>query len=243
MTVFLLQINDDTTQMEDNTLNTLHKTLTIATAAALVASFGFSQAAVAQQNDSMHNQNRQNPTMQRSNQNNRMQKNNNMQTNKHHKKVTHEAVQKTISKFKKENSSAMEKALRQAYGYAVFPSVGKGGLIIGGAYGGGQVFKHDKLVGNATITKFDIGGQIGGMTFAEIIFFKNAEAFNHFTEGNYQFSANLTAVGIKSGEAANNDYSHGVMVFTEAKAGLMAGASIGGQKFSYTPIDQSASKY
>jgi lipid-binding SYLF domain-containing protein len=226
-------------------MNTLHKTLTIAATAALVASFGFSQTAVAQKNDSMHNQNRQSPTMHRSNQNKNMQNNHmHKNNNQHNKKVTHQAVKKTISNFKQANSSAMRKAMHQAYGYAVFPSVGKGGLVIGGAYGGGQVFKHDKLVGNATITKFDIGGQIGGETFAEIIFFKDAKTFNHFTQGNYQFSANLTAVGIKSGKAANNDYSHGVLVFTKAKGGLMAGASIGGQKFSYTPINnQSQSKY
>ncbi|MGH8161421.1 MAG: YSC84-related protein [Gammaproteobacteria bacterium] len=164
--------------------------------------------------------------------------NRNAQSNHaHHKAVTHQAVQKVIARYKKERP-IIKHFFDNAYGYAVFPSVGKGGLVIGGAYGGGEVYKHDKLVGHATITKFDIGGQIGGQTFSEIVFFQNEKAFKHFTGGNYQFDANASAVGIKSGTSTTNSYSHGVAIFTHAKAGLMAGAAIGGQKFSFTPISE-----
>jgi lipid-binding SYLF domain-containing protein len=153
-----------------------------------------------------------------------------------HQQVPRAKIQHTISQFK-QNAPVTKQFFNDAYGYAVFPGVGKGGLVIGGAHGGGAVYRHGQLVGHTTITKFNIGAQAGGKTFSEVIFFKNSDAFKHFTGGNFQFSANATATGAKSSASENNYYSNGVAVFTMAGKGLMAGANIGGQKFSYTPIN------
>ncbi|HEX5313364.1 MAG TPA: lipid-binding SYLF domain-containing protein [Gammaproteobacteria bacterium] len=166
--------------------------------------------------------------------------NNGQQSSGQHKAMQHSDVQAAIAKFKQEAPNIQD-YFDHAYGYAVYPSVGKGGFVLGGAYGSGEVYKQGELVGYSTITKFDIGAQIGGQAFSEIIFFQDQQTFDHFTEGHYQFAANLTAVGVKSGGIATNDYSNGVAVFARTKGGLMAGASIGGQKFSFTPLSQAGS--
>ncbi|MGH8273711.1 MAG: YSC84-related protein [Gammaproteobacteria bacterium] len=159
-----------------------------------------------------------------------------------HRKPGHSDVQNTIAKFK-QKAPQTAGLFNNAYGYAVFPSIGKGALVLGGAHGGGEVYKQGKLVGHATMTKFSIGAQAGGKMFSEVIFFQNAKAFKHFTGGNFQFSANATAAGAKSGATANNNYSNGVLVFTMTKAALMAGVNIGGQKFTYTPVSQTQGSY
>lgn len=141
----------------------------------------------------------------------------------------------TVSAFKKSDPS-LTKFFDDAYGYVVFPSIGKGAVGIGGAYDDdGVVFRGGKAVGDATLSQGTIGFQLGGQVYSEIIFFATEHAFNDFTNGNLEFSAQASAVAADKGAAANADYEAGVAVFTQAKGGLMYEASIGGQKFSYSP--------
>ncbi len=121
-----------------------------------------------------------------------------------------------------------------AVGYAVFPTVGKGGLGIGGAYGSGVLFERGRAVGEATLTQVTIGFQLGGQAYSEIIFFETEKPLGDFKRGDFAFSAQVSAVALASGASANAKYQQGVAVFTAAKGGLMYEASIGGQKFSYT---------
>ena len=145
-----------------------------------------------------------------------------------------------------------------AYGYAIFPTIGKGGMGIGGAYGQGRVFSQGRHVGDSSMTQLTLGFQLGGQAFSQIIFFENAQAFKDFTSGNFEFSAQATAVAITAGVSAEantgggmaagasggrNDattahggYRKGMAVFTIAKGGLMFEAVLGGQKFAYTPL-------
>lgn len=147
-----------------------------------------------------------------------------------------------------------------AYGYAVFPTVGKGGIGVGGAYGKGRVYAAGQYVGNTTMTQLTVGAQLGGQAFSQIIFFQNRTAFEDFTSGNFEFSAQASAVAITAGVSADasttgglsagasggrNDavtahggYRKGMAVFVIAKGGLMFEAALGGQKFSYTPLAQ-----
>lgn len=141
----------------------------------------------------------------------------------------------TIRKFKKKDPQ-VAKFVHNSYAYAVFPSVGEGAAIVGAAHGNGKVYEQGKLVGHASITKVNVGAQAGGKTFSEAIFFKDKRAFDQFRQGNYALSADASAVAVTSGAQATNDYEEGVAVFTMAKGGLMAGVSVGGQKFSYTPL-------
>ncbi|MHB8080373.1 MAG: lipid-binding SYLF domain-containing protein [Candidatus Krumholzibacteriia bacterium] len=123
--------------------------------------------------------------------------------------------------------------LRDAYGYAVFPSVGKGGIGIGGAYGRGVLYRNGTAIGYCKITQGTIGLQLGAQTYTEMIVFATREAFDNFKSGNFAFDAQATVVALKSGAGANAKYSNGVAVFTMAETGLMYEASVGGQKFDF----------
>lgn len=122
-----------------------------------------------------------------------------------------------------------------SYGYAVYPHIGKGGFGVGGARGSGLVYKGGQLVGSTTLTQFTVGLQLGGQVYQEVIFFEDERVFNNFTGGNFEFSAQVSAIAAAAGASADAAYKHGVIVFTLGKAGLMYEASVGGQKFSYRP--------
>ena len=124
----------------------------------------------------------------------------------------------------------------KAYGYAIFPNVGKGAIGIGGAAGNGIVYQHGARVGKAKMKQVSIGFQWGGQAYREVIFFENKAAFDRFKGSNYEFSAQVSAVAATAGASANAKYADGVMIFTQQKGGLMYEASIGGQKFKYTPF-------
>jgi lipid-binding SYLF domain-containing protein len=121
-------------------------------------------------------------------------------------------------------------------GYAVFPHVGKGGLIVGGAHGEGQVFEKGNVTGKAKMTQASIGAQVGGQTFAEIIFFETPAALDDFKGGKFEMSAEVSAVAAAEGASKAAKYKRGVAVFTLPEKGLMVQASIGGQKFKFEPI-------
>ncbi len=130
----------------------------------------------------------------------------------------------------------LHKFFDTAAGYAIFPSVDRGGIGLGGAYGRGELFEHGRLVGYATLTQASIGLQLGGQTYTELVFFEDQAALDHFKSGNFAFTAQVSAVALKSGVSAHAKYSNGVAVFTMGEAGLMYEASVGGQKFSFEPI-------
>jgi lipid-binding SYLF domain-containing protein len=138
----------------------------------------------------------------------------------------------TIAAFKKADSE-MEGFFKQAYGYAVYPTIGKGAIGIGGASGKGVVYQGGTPVAGSRMTQVTIGFQLGGQTYSEIVFFENKDAFDRFAAEKLEFSAQASAVAATAGAAATADYEGGVAVFTMAKGGLMYEASIGGQNFSY----------
>lgn len=141
----------------------------------------------------------------------------------------------TLASFKNADPS-LQGLLDKASGYAVFPDVGKGGFIVGGAYGRGEVWEHGVKVGYADLTKGSIGLQAGAQAFDELIVFMTQEQVDKFKAGKFSLSADASAVAIKAGAAAASDYSKGVIIFTQTKGGLMAEASVGGQGFSYKPL-------
>lgn len=130
----------------------------------------------------------------------------------------------------------LDELLSKASGYAVFPDVGKAGFIAGGAYGRGEVFERGIRIGFADVSKGSVGLQIGAQTFAQLVVFMRQDQLDDLKRGSFEFAADASAVAIKSGAAAAADYSKGVVVFTRTKGGLMAEASIGGQKFSFSPM-------
>jgi lipid-binding SYLF domain-containing protein len=141
-----------------------------------------------------------------------------------------------------------------SYGYALFPTIGKAGFVIGGAYGKGRVYIQGKYYGDTSMTQATIGFQLGGSGFSQIVFFQDKRAFAEFITGNFEFGADVEAVALTAsvGASANtggssatasgdknnakigkNGYNKGMATFTITKGGLMYEASIGGQKFSY----------
>lgn len=133
----------------------------------------------------------------------------------------------------KDKDPAMGKWFKAAYAYAVFPKVGKGGIGIGGAHGKGLVIHADTTVGKTSMSQVTLGFQLGGQVYSEYIMFRDKTAFDHFTRGNFEMGAQVSAVALTAGASADANYDGGVAVFTIANGGLMYEASIGGQKFKY----------
>ena len=130
---------------------------------------------------------------------------------------------------------SLEQLFDEAYAYAIFPSIGSGGIGIGGAYGRGVVYERGRHVGYCDVTQGDIGFQLGGQSYSQLIFFRTEEALQRFKHGDLHMAARASAVAATAGASADADYERGVMVFTLARGGLMYEAAIGGQRFTYTP--------
>jgi lipid-binding SYLF domain-containing protein len=163
----------------------------------------------------------------------------------------------TISLFKNAGESA--NFFASAYGYAVFPTIGKGGLIVGGAHGTGHVYEKGKYIGNTSVTQLSVGFQAGGQAYSQIVFFEDKRALDEFTTGNFEFEAGVSAVAItaaaggtagtqgasagasggkKDATTVGSAYYKGMAVFTIVKGGAMYQATVAGQKFTYDPAKE-----
>lgn len=160
----------------------------------------------------------------------------------------------TVKLFR--NSGQSSSFFAKSYGYAVFPTIGKGGFVVGAAHGEGNVYAKGRLLGKTTMTQLSIGFQAGGQAYSEIIFFKDKDALDRFTSGNFEFGAGVSAIAITAGASADagtsgagasasgtkkdaitrGGFHDGVAVFTIAKGGLMYEASVSGQKFTFEKI-------
>jgi len=152
--------------------------------------------------------------------------------------VADEAVsdaRETLQSFRKKDPD-LTKFFQDAAGYAVFPTVGKGGLGVGGAFGKGIVFERGEPVGRASLAQATIGFQFGGQAYSELVFFETTRTLAAFKGGQFAFAAQASAVAVTAGASAHAPYRDGVAVFTLAKGGLMYEASVGGQKFQYEPF-------
>lgn len=144
-------------------------------------------------------------------------------------------AREALDEFRDEDAS-LDEELDDAEGYAVFPTVGKGGLVVGGAFGRGVVYENGRMIGYAAIKQGTVGAQIGGQSYSELILFEDEHALNRFKGDEFAFAAQASAVAAASGAAANADYKDGVMVFTMGEKGLMAEATVGGQRFTFTSL-------
>jgi lipid-binding SYLF domain-containing protein len=159
----------------------------------------------------------------------------------------------TLTLFKNAGQSAG--FFQNCYGYAVFPTIGKGGFVVGGAHGNGHVYAHGKYMGDTSMTQVSVGFQAGGQAYSQIVFFEDQRAFDEFAKGDFEFGADVNAVAITAAAGASagtngasadasggmkdartaGKYYKGVAVFTIVKGGAMYQATVAGQKFSYTP--------
>ena len=159
----------------------------------------------------------------------------------------------TIAMFQKASQS--KSYFSRSHGYAVFPTVGKGGMVVGAAYGKGKVYERGRPIGDVSMTKLSVGAQLGGQAFSEIIFFEDKRALDEFTKGEFELVAEASAVAITASASAEagtggttagksitpdkaetfGGYRNGVAIFTIGKGGLMYEAAVAGQKFDFKP--------
>lgn len=128
---------------------------------------------------------------------------------------------------------AMSKLFERAEGFVVFPNVGKGAYIVGGAAGNGIVYQNGKAIGMAKLRQLDIGLQFGGQAFRQAIFFQTQAELERFKEGNFELSSTVSAVALEKGIAKSIEFRDGIAVVTMPKAGAMIEVSVGGQKFEF----------
>lgn len=143
-------------------------------------------------------------------------------------------AQEALAAFKKKDPK-VQKFIDAAAGYVVIPTVGKGGLGIGGARGKGVLYEDGEVTAIVTLTQLSIGFQAGGQAYSEFIFIEDEATLNNFKRGNYELGAQASAVAVTAGASADADFNGGMAIFTEAKGGLMYEASVGGQKFKVEP--------
>jgi hypothetical protein len=162
---------------------------------------------------------------------------------------------KTIAIFK--SSPLVQEYFDKSYGYALYPSVGKGAFVLGFAYGKGQVYRRSYVTGTSTLKHYSIGFQGGGKVFSEIIFFQDQRSYEEFIQGNFEFDAQAAVVAVTAGASARAGstgnttsvstgptlasqsgryYVKGLAVFVQAKGGLLLAAALGLQQFTYTPL-------
>jgi len=153
------------------------------------------------------------------------------------RKDEEERVTAVIDAFK-EQDPGLAATFADAHGYAVFPTVGKGGIGLGGARGKGRVYERGRLVGRSTLTQVTIGLQLGGQSYSEVVFFEDRAAFRDFTRGRLKLDAQASAIALTKRASKDLGYRQGVAIVTMAKGGLMYEASVGGQKFSFAPIEK-----
>ena len=159
----------------------------------------------------------------------------------------------TVTVFR--NAGQSSHFFNKSFGYAVFPTIGRAGVGVGGARGNGCVYRQGKLVGRSNMNQLTVGLQLGGQAYSQIVFLQDERAFNEFTSGNFQFGAQVQAVAITAGAGATTstagntasasggrndaatagEFVRGMAIFTVARGGLMYEASVGGQRFSFRP--------
>jgi lipid-binding SYLF domain-containing protein len=125
--------------------------------------------------------------------------------------------------------------LASAEGYAVFPDVGKGGAVVGAAYGRGVLFERGQMTGYVELNQGSIGAQLGGQTFSELVVFRDRDTVDRLKAGTFEFGANASAVALTTGAAAGASFNDGVAVFTVPQGGLMAELTVSGQKLNFQP--------
>jgi len=127
----------------------------------------------------------------------------------------------------------IEDLAKRSEGYAFFPEITKGGLVVGGGYGRGIVYEHNEQIGFADVTQGSLGLQAGGQTYSELIVFENRAALDRFKNRQLEFGANTSAIIARTGAARNVRFVDGVAVFVRPVVGAMAEASVGGQRVTY----------
>jgi len=143
-------------------------------------------------------------------------------------------VQATLEKFKSLDAGLSD-LMENSAGYAVFPEIEKGAILVGAAHGNGVVYEGGSVVGTATVSQGTVGLQLGAQVYSQLMFFETQEALDQFKANKWAWHGEASAVAAKSGAAATTKFENGVAIFISDQKGAMASLSVGGQKFEFTP--------
>jgi len=149
----------------------------------------------------------------------------------------HESARAALARMQADDPG-LNAFVSNAYGYAIYPGIGKGGFIVGGAYGRGEVYQQGEFIGYSDITKLQIGAIAGGQSMDELVVFQTPKALEDLKFGKLKFAADASAVAVKQGAAASANYRNGVAVFARPEGGLMVEAAVGGQEFGFEPSNR-----
>lgn len=134
---------------------------------------------------------------------------------------------------------SLQALLNDSAGYAVFPNIGKGGALVGGAHGNGIVYVDGQPDGFVELNQASIGAQLGGASFAELIVFRTPEALARLQDGGLTTGASqANASFVRAGAAGSTDVNTDIATFVMAHGGLLADASFAGQRIEYVPMRQ-----
>ena len=127
----------------------------------------------------------------------------------------------------------LQDQINSSYGYVIFPEVGKAAAVVGAAGGKGTVYQNGQEIGTVSMDQVGVGLQLGGETYSELIIFQHQEAFNRLVNNSLEFGGDTSAIAVKAGAAAGSEFANGVKVFIMPKGGLLAGADVHGQRFTF----------
>jgi hypothetical protein len=112
--------------------------------------------------------------------------------------VLHAEVLSALKQLQQKHPE-IKKVLSESVGYAVVPEIGRASLVLGGAYGLGEVFVHDQVIGYAAIVELTIGVQVSGTTFHELVVFHDEGSLKTFKSGKFALAAGAAVELVKAG--------------------------------------------
>lgn len=145
------------------------------------------------------------------------------------------AVDAAIVKLHRDVPATAELAKR-AEAVLVFPSVVKGGLMIGGQYGQGALRRDGRTTGYYRTSAVSYGLQAGAQSFGYALFFMTEGALRYLDESRgWELGTGPSLVVLDEGMAkqfSTTTIQHDIYAFVFGHQGLMAGIGLQGSKIS-----------
>jgi len=142
----------------------------------------------------------------------------------------------TLAEMQSRNPELRD-VVKSSASYAVFPEVGKGGVLVGGAFGRGVLYVNGVSAGIVKLEQASIGAQLGGQTFAELLVLRDQQDVDRLRAGTYELGANASATVLQAGAAASATASRGTSAYILPRGGLMVDLSVAGQRIEYSGND------
>lgn len=147
-----------------------------------------------------------------------------------------QSAQATLAKMQTRDPT-LRGILEDAPAYLVFPSVGKGGALVGGAFGRGILYEDGQATGYVELSQASLGAQLGGQTFAQLIVVRDEATVQKIKAGKFDLGAGVSAIALTAGAAGATSLDADTSVFVMPIGGLMVDVSVSGQRLRVFPYD------